>query len=122
MGVREHVVADDDVLLEARQRGDDVADGVGVAARRHHLADARRPDDVAQLERGQVAGLAVEPGTDGGVHPDVGGAHQRLTVGGLGCRAGDQLGVVGCDQPGRAAAQQDLAVRQFGHMGETTEN
>ncbi len=71
--------------------------------------------------RRKVAGLAVEPGTDGGVDPDVGGAQQRLAVGGLGRRVRDQLGVTGLDQPGRAAAQQDLAVRQFSHDAETTE-
>ena len=69
---------------------------------------------------GQVARLVVEPGPDGGVEPDVGGSDQRLALGGLGRRRGDQLGVTGLDQPGRAAAQQDLAVRQFGHGAETT--
>ena len=117
----EHVVADDHVLLEAGQRGDDVADGVGVAPRRHDFADPGRADDLAQLHRRKVARLVVEPGPDRGVEADVGGADQRLALGRLGRRRGDQLGVTGLDQPGRAAAQQDLAVRQFGHDAETTE-
>ena len=111
----EHVVADDHVVLEARQRGDHVADRVRVAARRHHLADPRGPDDLAQLQRREVARLTVEPGAHGGVDPEVGVAEQRFTLGGFGRRRCDQLGVVGLDQPGRAATQQDPAVRQVGH-------
>jgi hypothetical protein len=82
------------------------------------LAD---PDDLAPLHRRQVARLPVEPGPHRGVDPHLGGAHERLTLGGLGRRQGDQLGVALLDQPGRAAAQQDLAVRQVGHDTETTE-
>ena len=75
-----------DVLLEAGQRGDDVADGVRVAARFHDLTDPGRPDDLTDLHRRKIARLIVQPGPGGGVDPDVGRADQRLPVGGLGRR------------------------------------
>src|SRR5581483_4606188 len=114
-GRAEHVVADDHVLLEARQRGDHVADGVSGTTRFDDLTDPGGPDHLAELHRRQVAGLVVEPGAGGGVDADIGGAQQRLSVAGFGCRRGDQLGVTRLDQPGGTAAEQDLTIRQFGH-------
>ena len=104
------------VLLEVRQRGDDVAHRVGVAAGLDHLGHAGGADRVAQLHRREVAGLVVEPGPHGGVDAEVGVAHQRLAVGQLG-GAGtlDQLGVAGLDQAGGPLPQHHLTVRQISH-------
>ena len=57
----EHVVPHDGVLLEPGQRRHDVADGVSVTTGFDHLADPGGPDDLAQLDRRQIAGLVVEP-------------------------------------------------------------
>ena len=109
-GRAEHVIADDHIFLEAGQRGDHVSDFVGLATRRHDLADPGRPDDFAHLHRRKVARLVVEPGPDRRVETHISGADQRLTLGRLGRRRGDQFGVTGLDEPTRALTQQDLAI------------
>ena len=73
------------------------------------------------LHRRKVARLVVEPGPDRGVETHVGGADQRLALGGLGRWRGDQFGVTGLDEPARAVTQQDLAIGYLGHDAETTE-
>jgi hypothetical protein len=117
----EHVVADDDELLKARQGGDHVADGIGVTSRRDDLADPGSADDLAELHGRQIARLVVEPRPRCGVQPDVGGADKRLTVGGFGRGQRDELGVGGLDQPIRTPTEHDLAVHQVGHGVETTQ-
>ena len=82
-GRTEHVVANEDEILEARQCRHHVAHGKSVATRFHDLTDPGGPDDLAQLHRREVTGLVVQPGPYGGIHPDVGGAQQRLPHRGL---------------------------------------
>ena len=110
----EHVVADDGVFLKAGERGDDVTDGVGRAARFDDLADSGGADHLTEGHRRQVTRLIVEPGANGGVESDIGGAQQCLTVARARGGGGEDLGIFGADESAGAAAQDDLAVGQHG--------
>ena len=59
-------------------------------------------------------GFTVEHAPDG-----TGGLHALREVG---RRSGDQLGVVGFQQPSGTPAEQDLTIRQIGHEAETSES